>query len=596
MQEPVKPVAEAKPASAKRSARFSPKIAVKGPVLALLALVIILGSTLRFVGIGWSLPDARHPVATYHPDEAVDFKALQFVDIFAGQFDIGFYNYGTLYFYLSDFAQTIGHGYGAIPNTPSLPAGSRHLPRMEEAARNLPETRGIYLSARILTALMGVLTIPVLFALGRRLYGDIVGLWAALFYAIMPLAVVHAHFFTVDVGATLFVALALLASAKLLKKQTWREYLIAGIWTGLAAATKYSVGIVICAPIVAHLMASKPDARWSPRALPLLFGATLVAFLIGCPGPLLNWNVFWNGLPNYPNSGVAYELLQHPRQGHGLLFVNTGPGWWYHLVISLRYGLGIPMLLVVVCGVAAAIKSRSPQDRLLLVFTAIYYGITGLSGVRFARYMIPLYPALAVLAARLLVSVDATGTPVSGIEKIRLRLAHPILAVGGLLTLLYSYSLVHIMAAPDPRDRAADAIASSAPESLIPPASVAFAKAPWYFSPPLSPWFGEMAAPDRRRCIESTRYRFLLPAENTEFDTRVIAANPDYLVVSNIETTNELRLHKPGVEQFLKAIPADYRRTDYTPQGLVDMAFSGSLVPDDLLYILPHIVVYQRAR
>ena len=321
MQEPVKPVAKAKPASAKRSARFSPKIAVKGPVLALLALVIILGSTLRFVGIGWSLPDARHPVATYHPDEAVDFKALQFVDIFAGQFDIGFYNYGTLYFYLSDFAQTIGHGYGAIPNTPSLPAGSRHLPRMEEAARNLPETRGIYLSARILTALMGVLTIPVLFALGRRLYGDIVGLWAALFYAIMPLAVVHAHFFTVDVGATLFVALALLASAKLLKKQTWREYLIAGIWTGLAAATKYSVGIVICAPIVAHLMASKPDARWSPRALPLLFGATLVAFLIGCPGPLLNWNVFWNGLPNYPNSGVAYELLQHPRQGHGLLFV-----------------------------------------------------------------------------------------------------------------------------------------------------------------------------------------------------------------------------------------------------------------------------------
>ncbi len=553
----------------------------------LLSLIVLVGIVLRFWGIGWSLPDARHPLATFHPDELVNYNVSQNVSVLAGKFDIGFYNYGTLYFYLTDVAQMIGRTYGAIPNTPALPKDSPPLTPMQLAARSLLETRGCYLAGRAVSGLMGVLTIPVLFALGRRLYGDKAGLISALIYAVLPLAVLNAHFYTVDVGATLFVALALLWSARLLEKQSWKEYALAGVWTGLAAATKYSTVLVIVAPAAAHYIVTKRSAQNRPpiARLGVLLASVAVAFLIACPGPLLNWTAFWEGLPSWPGSGVRYELFEHPRLGHGLLFVNTGPGWWYHLVISLRYGIGLPMLALVLVGLVTAIRAKTEQDRLLLCFVLIYYGVTGLSGVRFARYMIPLYPALCVLAARVILEFRP--------RSLQLYVGMGALAVVILVTTGYTASLVHAMAVKDPRDAAADYLEAHA----APGATVAFAKTPWYFSPPLSAWFGEMSALNRVKCTESTRFRFLLPHDPSEFDTGVLAAGPDYLVLSNIETINEIRLGQPAPKKFLASIPGSYKQVAFGPPDIFNMAFASTntgLVPDDLLYVLPRITVYEK--
>src|SRR5207244_2053518 len=82
----------------------------------------------------------------------------------------------------------------------------------------------------------------VLAALGRRLYGRVAGLLGAAFYAVAPLAVVHAHFATVDVTATFFVTLALVISARLsdapggARAAHLRAAAAAGLCCGLAAA------------------------------------------------------------------------------------------------------------------------------------------------------------------------------------------------------------------------------------------------------------------------------------------------------------------------------------------------------------------------
>src|SRR5579872_1739441 len=71
--------------------------------IGLLSLIVLIGIALRFWGIGWSLPDNRHPLASYHPDEAVNYyQASAQVDLLAGKFDVGFYNYGAFYYYLVD--------------------------------------------------------------------------------------------------------------------------------------------------------------------------------------------------------------------------------------------------------------------------------------------------------------------------------------------------------------------------------------------------------------------------------------------------------------------------------------------------------------
>jgi 4-amino-4-deoxy-L-arabinose transferase-like glycosyltransferase len=419
------------------------------------------------------------------------------------------------------------------------------------------------------------------------LYGETAGLLAAFVYAILPLAVVNAHFYTVDVTATLFVALTLLSSARIIDSQSWQNYALAGLWTGLAAATKYSTALVIVAPVAAHLLVSSHSARKKTEltSLAVLFAASVITFLAACPGPLINWSEFWDGIPGYAGSGVRYQLLEHPHMGHGLLFVNTGPGWWYHLVVSLRYGLGLPMLVLVCAGIVVAVHKRGRSDQLLLWFTLIFYGVTGLSGVRFARYMIPLYPAFCVLAARLVIELKPNSR--------NSRLWKAAISQVILFTACYTGSLIEAMAGKDPRDVAADYMEAHAK----PGATVAFAKTPWFFTPPLSPWFGAKAASTRAKCIESTRYRFVLPAKDTEFDVGVLTPPPDYLIISNIESINENRLNQPAPQRFLASIPGDYKQTVFAPPHIFNMTFaslSTGLVPDDLLYILPRVTVYEK--
>lgn len=555
--------------------------------LGLLTLIVLFGLLLRLWGIGWSLPDARHPLATYHPDELINLSAARAADIPHGQFDIGFYNYGAFYFYLVSFAQTFGRGWGLIPKTPETSAS--RLPSVLNLVQAAPEQAALFLTGRLVTALLGTATILVLFALGSRLFGRRVGLPAALFYAITPLAVLHAHFLTVDVPATFFVTLTLLWAARLRTQQTWKDYALAGTWAGLAAATKYNTGLVLIAPIVAHFLTKSPEipAKRHLAHLGVLLGAAALVFLVACPGPWLNWNVFWNG--SYPGSGVRYELFEHARTGHDVLFVDTGPGWWYHLMHSLYYGLGGPFLLICLAGFVLACIRRTPQDWILLAFFLLYYLTTSLSAVRFARYMIPLLPVLCVWAARFV------------LEPFPHRLIRQTLAVLAAITILFTlgftYAYIGPMAQRDPRDRAADYLEKNAPNG----ASIAFAKIPWFYSPPLSPLFGAPAAPTRAKAAEQTT-RFQLRIPPAEWDTSVLNPRPEYIVLSNLETVNAVsRLHLPVPMHFMSTL-ASARLNDQglvftvTPLFIRPFDRAGVGVPEDLLYTLPTVTIYQGPR
>ena len=544
--------------------------------LGLLVLTVLLGLMLRTAGLTWGLPDARHPLATYHPDELINLSAATAADIPHLQLDIKFYNYGTFYFYLVSLAHTVGRGWGLIPTTPN-----GYDAFSPQAA---PEQAALFLTGRIVTALLGTATIAVIYFLGRRLYGRKAGLLAALLYAVTPIAVQHAHFLTVDVPATFFVSLALLWAARLLTRQTWADYVLAGIWVGIAAATKYNAVLVLIAPLLAHRFNKNPKACDTHRAAHfiVLLIAAAFAFLIACPGPLINFDAFWNG--TYPGSGVHYELFEHSRSGHGDLFTHTGLGWIYHLVVSLRYGMGTPLLLLSLAGIGYALWKRRPEDLLLVSFILLYYGLAGFSAVRFARYMIPLFPAFSILAARFIVAPFSR--PVLGKTMAGLAAVVVFCAFGS--SALLDSQLLEI----DPRDQAANYLESHAPQG----ATIAFAKIPWFYSPPLSPLFGAPAAPIRAKAAEqTTRYCLIMP--KTEWDTGVLSPAPDYFIISNLETANAVdRLHEPAAIHFMQAIPAaNLRETAYPFSTMVGL-FRPNVwnAPEDMRYPSPTLTLYQK--
>lgn len=541
--------------------------------LGLLLLVVALGMGLRFRGLTWSLPDARHPLATYHPDERVNLNAALQADIAHGQFDIKFYNYGTFYFYLVDLAHIVGKGYGFIPG-PAPASESRPPTLADEAEINAR----LFLVGRLISALLGTATLPVLYALGRRMFGRKAGLMAALLYGVAPLAVLHAHFLTVDVTATFFVTLTLLWSARLLASPTWSNYVLTAVWAGLAAATKYNAGLVLIAPIAAHFLNKNPDARTTQRMgqFVVLIAVTLLTFLIACPGPWLNFDAFWNGIQGYPGSGLRYELLEHSRSGHGYLFTDTGNGWWYHLVVSLPFGLGPALLIAALLGLISTFRQRTSSDWLLLAFFLVYFGISGFSNVRFARYMLPLFPVFCLWAARFLTTL-----------RLPAKADMTVWLIVPPLTLYGSYYLVTCMTMPDPRDVTADYLEQHAPQG----ARIAFATVPWFYSPPLSPRFGELAASRRALAAqEVTRFKLVIPRE--EWDRSVLTPAPDFVVLSDIETMHPYsRLHLDAPTVFITTIPCQNMRL-FAPPTTRDPLYHNAIIPDDIMYVRPTITLY----
>ncbi len=558
------------------SGRTLQRLRASAPILALCLLAL----TLRLWGITWGLPNQQR-LFSYHPDEGVNLiNGVLDNGVARPHIRLGFYNYGGLYFYLWQGATAINHAYGFVQR-----------PATGAPAPDALSIGAMILVGRLLTAILGALTVWAVFALGCRLFGRTAGLLAGATCAVMPAAVVHGHYATVDVPATLFVTLALVFGAQALEQasptpQYWgelkeiRSLLLAGLFSGLAAATKYNCGTVLFAPLAVLVLRRKQLFNSAPRiamALVGLLAVAVVGFALACPGVWLDSAAFW--------WDVGFELKKSSA-GMGLLFVNTGDGWSYHLTRSLRYGLGLPLLLLTLIALVFSLARRTRQDRYLLAFWLPYYLVIGFAQVRFLRYVIPLFPVLAVLVGRLLTEPwhhrPALARALTGLG-----------AIVGLATLMIALNLDRLMTLPDARDLAARYIRDHVPDG----ASIAFATTPWYYTPPLSPGFTAPSPAARREAAQSLpNYRLRLPTEGAEWDMRVFDPPPDYALLSASESDPAIRLDWAPARPFLARLQADYKVQVFeNTRGLFGIPIQRpTRAPDDWLYIFPRITLYTR--
>jgi 4-amino-4-deoxy-L-arabinose transferase-like glycosyltransferase len=550
-------------------------------------VVLVLALALRLWGITWALPN-QDRYFTYHPDEGVNLVS-GVIDPTTGtarpHLDLRFYNYGSLYFYLWQGAVAANRAYGAIS-----------LPDIDHPSGSPASIASMILMGRCVTVLFGVLTVWALFGLGNRLFGRSTGLLAAFIWAILPVAVVHGHYATVDVTATFFVTMALLCAARALEddprsvgeeyddgavptvgrrgsSQPMRLLLLSAVFAGLAAATKYNCGIVLFAPLAAALLRKGPGASPGLWAVPAIAAVAVAAFLLGCPGILINPELFWKHF--------SYELAKS-QEGMGLLFAETGNGWWYHLVSSLRFGFGVPLLLMSVGGLFAALVRRSRQDVLLLAFFVPYYLVIGYAQVRYVRYILPITPVLAVFAAGCL--MRPAKSPVANFGVKTLGWA----AVA--FTLLLTLALDSMFVRPDTRDQAKEYL-----DSLPGGSSVAFVWTPWFHSPPLSPGF---TLPDPRRRMDAasnyTGKSLRLPHAG-EWDQNLLREPlPNAFAVSEYETGDATRIGWGPAKPFFKLWRERYSPVQFVKTASIFGIDFGkpAYTPNDWLYLNPTTTVY----
>jgi hypothetical protein len=285
-----------------------------------------------------------------------------------------------------------------------------------------------------------------------------------------------------------------------------------------------------------------------------------------------------------------YEVV-HVRTGHGLVFVGTGSGFVYHYTHSLLAGMGLPLLILSTTGVVFAAVRRRAGEVALLSFLAAYYIVIGMAEVRFARYTLLFLPVLSVFAA---------GFSAWGIGCLAKR-SRPagiagavILALVIIYTGAYSSAIDRIYAGEDTRDSAAAWIESNVPQG----AGITFPTVPWFYTPPLSPYFGALNPDDRyARALEMQHYRLIVDKDR-EWDSDTLKES-GWAVLSSFEYEDRLRIHDRTALDYFSALDRNYRlvrRFRNEPSLFGIRVPVGVKLPHDMSYASPEILVYEKGK
>jgi hypothetical protein len=255
----------------------------------------------------------------------------------------------------------------------------------------------VFLDARILTLLLSVGAVAATYAAGRAFFGRGAGLIAAAVMAVAFLPVFYSRQALNDGPGVLPCALAMWAAAAILNGGGRRAYALGGACVGAAAALKYSDGVVVIAIVAAALAA--PNRNWRNLAIGLgiAAGVAIAAVIVTNPYMFSDWGTFTHDLNRQRKFANGDALIGQPERN----------GWVYY-ARSLGWALGlVPVLFAVAGGVLLAVRRRREAwvfGALIILFW-LYMG----SQHRFyARWMLPIYPALAILAGYAVMELKRT--------------------------------------------------------------------------------------------------------------------------------------------------------------------------------------------
>ena len=336
------------------------------------AALVALAAGLRLWALGFGLP------SWLHPDE---YSSVLFpLNFFGGDLNPHFFTYPTLHYYL------LGLVYGGYFLLQKIAGAGLSLEQFLALHYFWDQAELMYL-ARLQSALFGVGTIVWTWALATRVYGRRAAWPAAALLAVCSLHVRQSHLAGVDVELCFWFVGAVWAAVRLTEREAPLAYALAGALVGLAATTKYPGALAGTAVAVAHLTAGRP--LWD-RKLWGAGGMALACFVLGSPYVVLDWHTFSQGF---------LSQVGHLEAGHGQ---DLGLGWWYHLKISLPIGLGWLGMFLAATGAVLALKERRPAELTVMAAVLAFYLVMGSGHTVFVRYVLPLLPLLAVLAAGVL--------------------------------------------------------------------------------------------------------------------------------------------------------------------------------------------------
>ncbi len=355
---------------------------------AALVPVLLLALALRLQGVAWGLP-----YTFVNPDEGTVVPKA--VHVALGHLNPDFFYYPSFFFYL------VAGAYWLVAPFWWLVTGDWIVSEGAFVVDSGPH----YLIARLLVVTLALVSVYLVYRLGKAAYSPWVGVLAALFVAVEPLHAKYSHMAVTDVPA---VTLSLLALLLLLQAAQGdpRRLLWGAVAAGLATSTKYNLGMLLLPAVAAGLYAVQPGIRRlglrGARAARARAGVLarrvvlpmLAAFLVGSPFVLLDLPLF------------LHDFLRQGRivQRGWLGFEQVGNTYWYNFSVNLAGALGLVLLALALGGLLLAFWRHTRFDVMVAPYLIVTFLYVSSWKELADRYVLPLVPLLLLLGARLCVA------------------------------------------------------------------------------------------------------------------------------------------------------------------------------------------------
>lgn len=257
--------------------------------------------------------------------------------------------------------------------------------------------------ARLWPALTGALTVAALWWSARRVLGARPALLGACVLGGSVWWILNSHFINLDTGLASFMTLTLLGFWVAQRDEASVREQRLGMWIawagmGLAVLSKGLVGIVLPGAVLVAYSAIARDLRvWARMQwLPGL------AILLAIAAP-------WFVLVSLRNPDFAHFFFIHEHFQRFTTTQHRRTGAWWYFAPVLAVGL-LPWSTLLPGAVAAGwkrISGRFQPGRLFIAWAVVIFAFFSLSGSKLPSYILPIFPALALLIGPRLAKLPA---------------------------------------------------------------------------------------------------------------------------------------------------------------------------------------------
>jgi hypothetical protein len=262
--------------------------------------------------------------------------------------------------------------------------------------------RGLSLTGRFLSVLMGASIVVAAFLFGRNLWGYPVGLLAAVLTLLNYLMVYYSRTGNLDVPVTFWTSLGLVIYSVILTKgSTVRRGLWLGVFTALAIATK-DQAVLIFLPLGLAMLSpgmyppgDRTRSRWLPHLAAL--GASVAVYLVA------------TGMLVDPHRHIehVYRLFFQPNTLNTMGFYRPGhPKTWAGTIAmyeeffqGLIWTSSLPVAVMGLAGAWAVFRTSPRLLVLLIPVVTLFVGLVMPVRTLALRYFLPMVIILCGFAA-----------------------------------------------------------------------------------------------------------------------------------------------------------------------------------------------------